>query len=183
MDPNRLSEENRRRIEREMAIKLKKQREAEEARNKMYICDYNKCGKIFTNYGIYNKHRKTHIKKYRCSYIHIGCNREFATEKDLKIHQRIHSKEKSEICKFCLRGFTDPAALRKHIKYIHKNDIININPFHCKQCNKSFQRKDSLQKHWKTHIKDSEKKKSFCQICNKSFTFKWNYAKHERLYH
>ena len=192
VDLNRLSEENRRRREREEAMRRKKAEERAAKSNQIYCCDYNGCNKIFTRLGVYNKHRKTHIKKYRCTYIHTGCNREFATRKALEIHERIHSKERTEICKFCLRSFTDPAALRKHIKYIHKNDNcnneksgngINIKPFRCKHCKKQFDRKDSLQKHWRTHAKIGDEQKSFCQICNKSFTFKFNYRKHQRLYH
>ena len=126
VDLNRLSEENRRRREREEALRRKKAEERAAKSNQIYCCDYNGCNKIFTRFGVYNKHRKTHIKKYRCSYIHSGCNREFSTRKALEIHERIHSKERKEICKFCLGSFTDPAALRKHIKYIHKMIIVTM---------------------------------------------------------
>lgn len=185
VDTERLSEENRCRRERELKIKLMKQKKAKEAINRIYICNYNGCNKIFTSYGIYNRHCQTHIKKYRCSY--MKCNREFSTKHDLMIHDRTHSKVKSETCKFCLRCFTDPAALRKHIKYIHKNDGlingINIKQFHCKHCKKSFDRKDSLKKHLQIHLKDNQESKSFCEICHLSFTFKWNYTKHNKIYH
>mmetsp|Transcript_74746 Transcript_74746/g.118941 ORF Transcript_74746/g.118941 Transcript_74746/m.118941 type:complete len:213 (-) Transcript_74746:22-660(-) len=149
---------------------------------KVYHCD--ECNKVFYRLGIYNKHRKVHVKKYRCPYIHLGCNRSFATKKDLRIHERIHCNERCEICSFCLRGFTDPAALRKHIKYVHEMDkSVSSKQYVCRECKKQFARKDSLQKHWQIHAKKEERATIKCDVCNVSFTFRCNYFKHKRLYH
>ena len=120
--------------------------------NNIYFCDFKGCNKIFEKKSILNKHKKVHIKSYRCSFTSIGCTQCFSTKKDKKVHERIHRNQKCEVCRFCCKAFTDPAALRKHIKYIHE-DGIGCTPFVCKECRKQFKRKDSLQKHWQTHSK------------------------------
>eukprot|EP01084_Bolivina_argentea_P193147 331419_1 len=109
-----------------------------------YVCNYNGCNKIFNRLGLLNNHKKIHLKLYKC----LHCNKKFGAKKDLKIHERIHTGERPEICKMCLKCFKDPSALRKHIKYIHFKKKLFI----CKKCKKTFARKNSLQMHYATHI-------------------------------
>ena len=78
--------------------------------------------------------------------------------------------------------FNDPSNLRKHIKNIHKiND--SLKPFICKHCKKQFNRKESLQKHFQTHLKVKDRKLYHCQQCNICFTFKSNLNKHSKKFH
>eukprot|EP01083_Nonionella_stella_P095318 267549_1 len=145
----------------------------------VYSCDYPSCNKAFYTRATRNKHRKIHIKKYRCCY--GECNRRFATKMDHKIHQRRHSQLRCEVCKHCSASFGDPAALRKHIKYIHRSG--GITPFVCKQCKKQFVRKDSLQKHWQTHVAAKKRTMYYCDECGASFTSKSNCQRHKHKYH
>eukprot|EP01084_Bolivina_argentea_P186353 321241_1 len=48
--------------------------------SKLYFCSFFRCNKIFTNFGIFNKHKKTHIKQYKCSYNYKGCNKYFSSK-------------------------------------------------------------------------------------------------------
>ena len=144
---------------------------------KIYVCEHSGCNKIFSRKSIFNKHLRVHIKSYQCSQ----CTQCFASSLDRRVHERIHSNQRSEVCPFCCKGFTDPAALRKHIKYIHC-DGVTAKAFVCKHCQKQFSRKDSLQKHWQTHSKKEENRFK-CDECNSTFSLKLNYLKHKRLFH
>ena len=124
----------------------KTKKQIKNKKNNLYVCDYNGCYKAFDALGPYNNHKKIHFKLFSCSI----CTKSFGAKKDLKVHERIHFEERPEICKLCDKRFKDPAALRKHKKYIHL-DGVELKPFVCRRCNKKFTRKDSLKKHYKTH--------------------------------
>lgn len=111
-----------------------------------YLCNYNGCNRIFYGLGPLNNHKKIHFKSFECKI----CLKSFGAKKDLLIHERIHNDQRPEKCKICFKSFKDPAALRKHTKYIH-SDGVELRPFVCKICRKKFTRKHSLQKHYKTH--------------------------------
>lgn len=113
--------------------------------NKLYVCHYNGCNKTFYELGPFNNHKKIHFKLFSCNV----CTKSFGAKKDLKIHQRIHKDERPEICKFCSQRFKDPAALRKHTKYLHSE--VTLRPYICRKCKKAFSRKHTLQKHYKLH--------------------------------
>eukprot|EP01083_Nonionella_stella_P186357 681944_1 len=152
-----------------MTMKQNKQR-------KHYFCEHNGCHKAFDRLEYFNKHQKTHFKPFMCSL----CHYRGSSKNDLIIHQRTHSNKRTEKCTFCGNAFKDPAALRKHIKYIHFSGV-QCKPFVCRKCKKSFARKESLQIHWVTHGKN---KTMFpCDQCESTFTLKSNYTKHKRLYH
>ena len=140
------------------------------------LCDYDGCNKFFSSLEWYNKHRKNHFKSFECSI----CNKKFRDDHSLKIHKRIHGDLREEKCKFCGNSFKDQRTLKKHINYIHQNGN-QYKPFICKKCNKSFSRKDSLTKHWKTHQKN--RKIYECNQCPSTFISKPNYNKHQRVYH
>ena len=119
-------------------------------------------------------------RTYVCE--HVGCHRSFSSHKCLWVHRRIHTQARCEVCPVCDKSFTDPAARRKHVKYLHAAEA-SARPYVCKQCKKCFARKDSLQKHWLTHSKAQDRKVYACDECSASFTLKWNRQKHKRIYH
>ena len=148
-----------------------------------YHCDYKQCNKIFINYSLYNKHRRKHNKVFKCSFGEI-CNKSFSNQRDLTIHEKIHKGLKDEICKFCFSKFIHPSNLKKHIKYVHSNlnDTLILNQFICKKCNKTFNRKESLQRHLQSHLKRDLRKLIYCKICKTSFISISNYNRHKRIF-
>ena len=169
-------------IKRREDMQRAKERERERAltEKKSFRCDHGGCNKTFSRYGLWNKHRKTHFKRYRCHFVEIGCTQSFATKSGRRFHERIHEKDKCEVCEFCCKVFTDPSALRKHIKYVHEKS--EVKPFSCKHCKRRFARKESLQKHWKTHSK-GDRKQFECGLCGSGYVTKSNLEKHKRLFH
>lgn len=161
----------------------------------IYKCNYKQCDKSYLTLSDINRHKKTHFKPFKCKQ----CNSRFAAKWDLKIHSRIHNKNKyglhnintsnvgyinnnenKQQCKYCMKIFTDPSNLRKHIQTIH---ALNKNLFICKICHKQFNRKDSLQRHWKTHSNQIKNNKWHCKHCNVRFSYKYNLNKHNKKYH
>ena len=149
----------------------------------MWYCNYNGCNKIYFDYRIFNRHHRKHNKLYKCSFDEI-CNKSFSNPRDLSIHEKIHNGLKEEKCKFCFKKFIHPSNLKKHIKYLHSNssDSLILNRFICRKCNKSFNRKESLQKHLQSHLKRDSRKLIHCETCNKSFTTTTNCNRHKRQF-
>ena len=61
------------------------------------------------------------------------CGKCFSVAGDLKIHERVHTGEKSHECKQCGKGFSQAGDLRKHER-VHTGE----KPYECKQCGKCF---------------------------------------------
>ena len=111
---------------------------------KRYHCSLGGCNRIFDDLRKYNHHqRDCHLKPFRCT----RCGKGHSSKRDLKVHERIHRKLRPEKCTFCAQTFSDPAALRKHKKYVH-DGTAEIKPFVCRSCRKCFARKESLKKHY-----------------------------------
>ena len=146
---------------------------------KVYCCTFDGCSKTFMErYGLTVHHRE-HTKPFGCGH----CNKSFARKYDLKIHQRIHSNQsKSEKCAFCQMVFNDPANLRKHIKNVHQNKE-KPKPYTCRSCHKQFHRKESLQKHFQTHMKAQDKTLHHCKQCDIFYSSKSNLNRHLKKFH
>ena len=145
------------------------------APHSVYFCGIGHCSKSFTSRRRLNQHYQSHYKQYRCPY--PGCYKAFTRKNDLKIHQESHQHRKSEICGFCMMKFADWRYLRKHIKEQHK-EISAEKQYVCRKCHKRFDRKDSLQNHWKSHLDKKHRTLLKCSECKQAFTFKPNLRKH-----
>ena len=69
--------------------------------HKYYQCNYGKCNKRFENYKLFMKHKRNHIKLYKCLFSDI-CHKSFANKYDRLIHEKIHKCKKDQICYLCL---------------------------------------------------------------------------------
>ena len=71
-------------------------------------------------------------------------------------------------CQFCDKSFKTKCTLNRHLETVHlQNSDVT---FECKTCRKLFRRKDKLQVHEKTHLKD--KVEISCEVCLKKFQSK-----------
>ena len=91
--------------------------------NQQVYCIYEGCEKKFQNdlhlqEHIQFKHLNTiSIKSYQCSW--SGCDEEFATERQLKIHLLVHQDEKPLKCAICDSRFRQKSALMWHLRKHH----------------------------------------------------------------
>ena len=72
-------------------------------------------------------------------------------------------------CSVCKKEYTSRQSLHRHRQY--HSDV----SFDCKNCSKTFARKDYLKQH---SLTCSGKKETVCTVCNKDFPYAWNLQRH-----
>ncbi|OXB53507.1 hypothetical protein ASZ78_003406 [Callipepla squamata] len=98
------------------------------AKREILLCDFEGCGKIFSNRQYLNHHKKyqhVHQKTFTCS--EPSCGKSFNFKKHLKEHEKLHS-----------------ASLNWHMK---KHDADAFYQFSCDLCGKKFEKKDNVTAH------------------------------------
>lgn len=88
------------------------------------------------------------------------CNKTFAKERYLKMHQKVHSEERPYKCTICNKTFRWRSNLTEH-QHIHDEK-----PFQCGVCKKEFTQLSDFRNHQLIH---SEERPVKCQCCDKSF--------------
>ncbi|XP_010017075.1 PREDICTED: zinc finger protein 692-like, partial [Nestor notabilis] len=148
------------------------------AKREILLCDFEGCGKIFSNRQYLNHHKKyqhVHQKTFTCS--EPSCGKSFNFKKHLKEHEKLHSDKRDYICEFCARSFRTSSNL-----IIHRRIHTGEKPLQCEICGFTCRQKASLNWHMKKHDADASYQFS-CDICGKRFEKKDNVTAHKSKSH
>ncbi|XP_069738057.1 zinc finger protein 692 isoform X3 [Phaenicophaeus curvirostris] len=148
------------------------------AKREILLCDFEGCGKLFSNRQYLNHHKKyqhVHQKTFACS--EPTCGKSFNFKKHLKEHEKLHSDKRDYICEFCARSFRTSSNLLIH-RRIHTGE----KPLQCEICGFTCRQKASLNWHMKKHDADSFYQFS-CDVCGKKFEKKDNVTAHKSKSH
>ncbi|XP_027487670.1 zinc finger protein 692-like, partial [Corapipo altera] len=121
------------------------------AKHEILLCDFEGCGKIFSNHQYLNHHQKyqhVHQKSFACP--EPSCGKSFNFKKHLKEHQKLHSDQRDFICEFCARSFRTSSNL-----LIHRRIHTGQKPLQCEICSFTWRQKASLNWHMRKHDADS----------------------------
>nr|NP_001071854.1 zinc finger protein [Ciona intestinalis]BAE06766.1 zinc finger protein [Ciona intestinalis] len=135
------------------------QTSATNERIKPSLLSCSHCGKLFKRkYDLVVHDRRMHSNKpFRCPV----CPKEYALNRELQIHLRIHKPGFRHQCKHCSMKFISTEGRRKHILQEHKT-------YACKNigCKSAFVSQELLDQH--PCMKTKEKKHQ-CEVCGVTF--------------
>lgn len=131
-----------------------------------------KCSKRCLNAEMLQKHMKscTDTGTYECDL----CTLRFDTKKQKNTHISYYHSKREYKCDRCDAVFPSTGTV-----WYHKNRVHANNTFTCKVCGKTFNMKNSYNKHLNTHNKDVSK--VICQICGKGFHYESKYFSSYRV--
>ncbi|XP_030580431.1 zinc finger protein 239-like [Archocentrus centrarchus] len=107
---------------------------------------------------------------YACTF----CSRRYPHQCQLRIHERVHTREKPYQCTQCGKSFGQFCSLKRH-QMVHTGE----RPFPCPQCGKQFSTSTNLKVHQSVHTGE---KRFHCSKCGKNFSFLSNLIRHQALH-
>ncbi|XP_042170838.1 zinc finger protein ZIC 2-like [Oncorhynchus tshawytscha] len=95
---------------------------------KPFACPFPACSKVFARSENLKIHKRTHTgeKPFMCDF--FGCDRRFANSSDRKKHLHVHTSDKPYLCKKCVKSYTHPSSLRKHMKVHDSLSVADTSP-------------------------------------------------------
>lgn len=145
------------------------QRTHDEEREKPFKC--NDCGKCFARVADFHIHQSIHTgeKPFKCNF----CEKRFRLNSSLTKHRQVHLSDEERVeesqagksklwkCSYCDKIFALNSNLRRHER-THTKEKRHT----CTDCNKSYSRKNDLERHvLNVHSADSHKHE--CWVCAK----------------
>ena len=144
---------------------------------KSHLCSI--CHKCFSSTQTLTNHVKLHTKEleFSCEL----CEKQFVSRSVLGNHMKTHDqayKIPRFNCPHCLKKFTHPSNLKRHIRTAHF-EMSDKKTYDCTECGKSFRDPSALKHHLKTHM---EVRPFPCAACPKSFGSKTQLENHQRIH-
>ncbi|KAL7011819.1 hypothetical protein ACKWTF_014473 [Chironomus riparius] len=120
----------------------------------IYNCDFEGCGKSFTESQTLKDHKNLHfgLKPYVCEF----CNQAFPHIATLRRHKYRHTDPEKYKCTICSECFTTRKSLTNHVQRQHHDVGNDAKPFACTidGCNSTFKYENYLQNHMRdVHVK------------------------------
>ncbi|XP_023231301.1 zinc finger protein 423-like [Centruroides sculpturatus] len=137
----------------------------------------SQCNAAFPDFESFRNHLKTHLDviKFSCT----ECDGEFGSEEQLDNHVITHflSTSTEYGCQCCLKLFTKPDELQKHLMDIHAHHL-----YRCALCKEMFDSKVTIQVHFA--VKHSNECRLFqCTTCNSVFRTEMEFQLHVKVAH
>ncbi|XP_064487340.1 PR domain zinc finger protein 13-like [Ornithodoros turicata] len=119
-----------------------------------YVC--LRCGLSFQEPNPLKVHMLVQDCDSRKGHMCIFCGKLYSRRYGLKIHVRTHTGYKPLQCRFCLRPFSDPSNLNKHVRLHAQLD----SPYRCRHCGKVLVRRRDLERHLRSRHQQGNTKAS-----------------------
>ena len=148
------------------------------------MCEY--CSRTFHHEALLTDHISTvHLGaiEHRCDQ----CGKVLGSATTLKIHQRqLHERRFQQTCDGCGRQFLRLSSLINHLTCTHPHLLPDkyrsrLDELVCKECNLTFSRGSSLQRHLK--VKHGGEPSHICPVCSRRFRCERYVQRHVRNHH
>ncbi|XP_052466272.1 zinc finger protein 454 isoform X1 [Carassius gibelio] len=148
------------------------------------------CSKSFSTKGSLRRHMLVH--RNMAPFCCVSCGSRFKSKFQLKEHERLHTERRAK------NQTEEPVSSQfSHVEIILQPDSVNVNAnsrqstrlslsaqgpekfsFHCKICERSFNRQKSLKNHMLLH----QCRNYACIFCGRRFSKSWHLAEHLRIH-
>ncbi|XP_060915241.1 zinc finger protein 32-like [Labrus mixtus] len=132
----------------------------------------SECATSFGQKKQLRKHDRIHTRGKRFGC--SVCGKRFSGNVDLQRHSFVHTGEKPLSCSVCGKRFSHSGDLNRH-SVVHTGE----KPFSCKLCEKRFTQSGTLKQHSAVHTGE---KLFICEVCGKRFTHNGDLKRHSAVH-